>query len=442
MVRLIVDDAGNRRAFNVGEGRLSIGSGPEAKLMLSAPGIATVHAEIEVHGGKATLHPKPGVTPPQVLGRAANGPVVLQHGVPVKLGGATVTVEYEGQPAKVGPVQRGGASAGGVRSRRDSASEDDDERPARAPRKSGVPTWVWIAVGIPLLAGAGVFVMSNVLGDSAGAGAASAHAYYVNAIDRKKNAQYPQALEQLARIPEGAVLEPKLAADVAALRKELETMIAQSDEQARNMMFGQQYFDTQLKGFVERYMSAQTTSAEARVFMRRAKYFREKWPTHTELDWVTRQEARFKGAIDLSKPPTFDDIKFEVGSLTWDHPANYREAFVVVNAFQASATGADAQNAAAFIVELEAKRSAWFTDRMEQARFHFERKEQSKSVGTVLSIIRFAGVESMEDAAADQLMRFGDMLPWFRGYRTNDPDGFAVVSKNRIIAEFLKENKF
>src|SRR5687767_4166046 len=106
MVRLIVDDAGNRRAFNVGEGRLSIGSGTEAKLKLAASGVASVHVEVEVHGGKATLHPKPGVTPPQVLGRSVSGPVVLQHGVPVKVGGATVTVEYEGQATRpqVSPV--------------------------------------------------------------------------------------------------------------------------------------------------------------------------------------------------------------------------------------------------------------------------------------------------------------------------------------------------
>jgi hypothetical protein len=65
MVRLIVEDAGERRAFSVGEGRLTMGSAPEAKLQLSAMGVAGVHAEIEVHGGKATMHPKPGVTPPR-----------------------------------------------------------------------------------------------------------------------------------------------------------------------------------------------------------------------------------------------------------------------------------------------------------------------------------------------------------------------------------------
>lgn len=450
MVRLIVDDAGKRRAFNVGEGRLSVGSGQEAKLRLESAGIASVHVEVEIHGGKATLHPKPGVTPPQVLGRAASGAVVLQHGVPVKIGSATLTVEYENQPASAQAAApaavrpRATASAGARSATRSRDADADEERPGRRGRPQGTPTWVWVAVGLPVVALVGYFVVGGMLGrDSGRVAEASAPAYYNNALERLKNSQLEQALAQLDRIPADAQIEPALKQNIAELRAKIEARIAETAEHAHNATAGKNYFDTQLKGFVESYMSGQITSPEARVFLKRARYFRENWPTHPDLEWVTRQEARFKGAIDLSKPPTFADVQFEVESLTWSFPRKYDEAFAVAQAFQASAQGDDVAKAAAFLAELDGKRKAWFDDRLQQAKFHYERKEIGKSVGVLLSIIRYAGDTAMEDDGATRLLQYGDaeeIATFLRGYRTNDPNGFEEVSKNRVIAGFLRDH--
>jgi hypothetical protein len=33
------------------------------------------------------------------------------------------------------------------------------------------------------------------------------------------------------------------------------------------------------------------------------------------------------------------------------------------------------------------------------------------------------------------------MQTWLRGHRRNDPDSFARIEKNRVIAAFLRENK-
>jgi len=443
MVRLIVDDAGSRRAFNVGEGRLSVGSGDEAKLKLSAHGVASLHVDIEIHGGKATLHPRPGVTAPHVLGRAANGPVVLQHGVPVKIGGASVTVEFEGLPSKLDPkepkpVVRSGSRA----SDRDRADRDDDDRPARHVRKQGTPVWIWVAVGLPVVGLVAWFVASKVLtGDSSRFGAASAQAYYLKSLDRYKNAQYEQASNELNLIPADAALDPTLAAQVAKLREDIKQRTTEAIEYSRNEMAGRTYFGTQLEAFVNQRMSGKITPSQARVFMKRARYFREKWPTHPELAWVARQEERFKNAIDLSKPPTFEDVAYEVETLTWSHPRNYKEAFEVARAFQANATGADAGKIAGFLKELEQKRAEWFTDRLEQARWHFDRDEKGKSIGVLLSIVRGAGDDAMADEAAERFMKFGDMESWLRGYRNSDPDGFNEIAKNRLIGAFVREHK-
>ena len=442
MVRLIVDDAGQRKAFNVGEGRLSVGSGNEAKLKLTSPGVASVHIDIEVHGDKATLHPKPGVLAPHVLGRTVNGPVVLQHGVPVKIGSATLTVEYEGQAARPAPVAAAPQRGAVVARRR--AGEDDEEGAEGRSRRSksqGVPSWVWIAAGVPLIAGLGWFLIDKTLSkDSRNVEAASAPAYYGNAVEQMKLGQFQHAKLQLDRIPPDAQLDPTLAANIAKLRAEIDKLSATAEEEFKNASAGQAYFESQLKAFVSRYMAGKITSPEARVFLKRARYFREHWPSHPELDWVTRQESRFKAAIDLGKPPTYDDVAFEVESLTWASPRNYREAFAVATAFQTNAQGEDLTKIGALLADLQTKRAAWFKDRMEQARWEYEGKNEGKAIGELLAIVRFSGDASMEDQAADQFLRFGDMRAWLRGYRTNQPEAFEAVSKNRLIADFIRAN--
>ncbi|HUR28197.1 MAG TPA: FHA domain-containing protein [Planctomycetota bacterium] len=428
MVRLLVDDDGNRRSFHIGEGRLSLGSGPEAKLALHAPGVASLHADIEVHGGKATLHPKPGVSAPQMQGRPANGPVVLQHGVPVRIGGATLTVEYDEASSKSGvrerfdqPVQEG---------RRDAL------RSARPP----TPAWVFVAVGVPVIAIVGWFAASRLFGTSTVA-RASAFASYQKALERYRSAQYEQAAAELASISADARLDEALAAKVAQLREDVGARLAETP--AASDVDAKRYFDSQLEGFLARHMPGPITTPEARVFLKRARRFRERWPTSPDLAWVERQEARIGAALDLAQPPTVEDVAFEVQSLTWSHPRDYAAAFEAARAFRATAAGDDVPRIAQLLLELEAERAAWFEERLARARSHFERKEQGESIGVLLSIVRGAGDETMADDAAARLLEFGsveELQTWLRGHQRNDPESFAKLEQNRVIAAFLREH--
>ena len=416
MLRLIVDDGGQQRAFSVGEGRLSVGSGAEAQLKLLASGVASVHVDIEVHAGKAILHPRPGVSAPQILGRAVSGPIVLQHGVPIQIGGAQLTAEYEG-------VLLPSSTTSATRARE-------------------IPTWAWIAAGIPLVGLCIWFASSRLLGrHPPSIHQVGAQADFALALDRFEHAQYEEARLRLEQISTAQVLEPELALKVEQLRAEVSKKLALSDETMRNEVAGKAYFTAQLEGFVKSYLSAEISSPKVRVFMKRARSFREKWPTHPELGWVTRQEERFKAAIDLSQPVTFEDIQFEIESLTWDHPRDYKQAFDVARAFRSSARADELSKIAALLEELEAKRADWFKERLEQARWNFERKEQGESIGILLSIIRGSGDEVMADDAAARLLKYGDMQTWLRDFRAKDPDGFAEFSKNRVIRAFMDEHK-
>ena len=77
MARLILEEGGQRRAFRVNEGKLTIGSSESCTLTLASPDVAEIHAELEVHGEEITLRPRPGVTPPRVLGKAVSNPTRL-----------------------------------------------------------------------------------------------------------------------------------------------------------------------------------------------------------------------------------------------------------------------------------------------------------------------------------------------------------------------------
>ena len=409
MVRLIVVDSSGRRAFDVSEGRLSVGSGSEAQLRLDSTGVAVLHADIEVRGGKATLHSRPGVAAPRMFGRAVGAALVLEHGVPVEIGLATLAVEYaEGRAAQ---ASESFTTAGSDEAPLHAVGERDPRSPVR--RGSGLPTWAFIAIGIPLLCAAAWFVMNFAFGYKARQiGAADAELRYRDARLEFEQGMYSEASEHLDRIADGIARDTPLAAKVAQLRKEIAEQAALSAAQIRDATLGRQYFDSQLEGFALRYLQPPIASPQARVFLKRARYFRERWPAHPQLEWVAREAARVAAAIDLGAPQSFADLQFEVEALTWSEPCNYREAFAAVGVFEAAAQGSELEAARNLQRELERRRAEWFEQRLEQAAAKTGRKENDESIEILLSILRFAGEPSMEDEAAQRLLRLKDMASW------------------------------
>ena len=60
MAKLILEENGKRRAFNLGDGVLSVGAGEEAKLRLAVSDVADVHVDLELRGTTLTLRPRTG----------------------------------------------------------------------------------------------------------------------------------------------------------------------------------------------------------------------------------------------------------------------------------------------------------------------------------------------------------------------------------------------
>ena len=165
MTRLIVEDGGKRRAFKVGDGTLTIGSGGGASLRLSDPAAAEVHAELLLREGRATLRLKPGVLPPRVAGRPAQGETAVGHGQTIQIGASRITVELPGgapgaAAASVTPVRRrspAGSTAparGSRRARQEEPEEESQYQGSRAWRerkkKDNATRYLLIFLGAPL----------------------------------------------------------------------------------------------------------------------------------------------------------------------------------------------------------------------------------------------------------------------------------------------------
>jgi len=103
MTRFIVEEGGKRRAFKASEGVITIGSGEKAMLKLASPGVAEVHAELEMKDGVVRLRLKPGVVPPQVGGKPAASEQLLAPGAVLKIGEASIRLESEDGAAPSAP---------------------------------------------------------------------------------------------------------------------------------------------------------------------------------------------------------------------------------------------------------------------------------------------------------------------------------------------------
>jgi len=455
MARLIVEEGGARRAFKVGEGKLSIGSGQGAKLRLSADGVAEVHAELEIQGGVATLHPRPGVLPPRVAGVPASGPVRVPPGAPVQIGAATLRLESDADEEAVGgarparaPVRAGaGAARGSPRaplvspSRARAGARDEAEvgaERAERLRRRGPPTW---AIVVPLVAVIGVlgfFVLESLTGGEVEVTEGEAEIYFREAQRALNYGRVSEAASELDRIPE-AGLTPELRAAVAALRAEIEQARRDGELMLQNSR-GTEYLDEQLKRFEKTYLSGALDPPKVRVFLKRTKYFRETWPQHEEMDWIERQERRLAGIVDLSAPPTLADIEFEVKTLTRSTDLrNYKECFAVLENFLEVCGADDRERVRQLIEHHQEEREEWFYERMQRARFEYENDRKGQAVGWLVAIIQYAGDREMEERAASDLVKFENAVPILRGYKEGKPAIYEELKRNRVIAAFIAE---
>lgn len=438
MTRLIVDDGGEQRAFKIQDGRLTVGSGPDATLRLSAGDVADLHLDLEVEGGRVKLRARPGVTAPQMDGRPIAGAVDLAHGATVKVGGATLRIEYEGAaaaPAAATAAPRPAVARVPKRPKSVVESRRTRELHSSGP---GLPGWA-IALIVLAVVGVAGFVGAKVLtdkpSDNIGTTGMIAHAR----ADIAKG-QVEAARSRLAAIardtldPKTRLLYDEATAALAAVQVETDLAVLN--------IAGTEYLQTQLVSFESQRLAGKAEVPKVRVFLKRCATFLERWPAHPEADWVKRMQERYGALHDVNARPTFADIAYEAETLTWANPRDYKQALEVVRKFaDEEATVDDRAKALELLDDLLQARAEWFTDRMQQARFEFDKGETGKSVGWLVMLIVYTGDETMQAQAAEQLSKFEGLAEWLRGYRTSQPEKYAVLRQQPVLSQYIAEHK-
>jgi hypothetical protein len=447
MTQLTVEESGVRRSFRLGHGTYDVGSGEAAVLKLGGPGVAEVHAELEIGGQGVVLRPKPGVIPPLVDGVPVRAATAVKPGQTIAIGESKLRLEAESSapaptrpapspPARPAPPARPPASARPAAPKRPAAPSRGAraEGAARGDSKRGL----WTALIAVAIVAVGAFVIKSLLAkapsSSMGPGPMLAEAERNLAEgDTHKARQRVDAL--IARTD----LTPAQQQQLATLKSRLEATQQGTQEQL-DLMGADNFLENQLKDFLKNHVGETAARPQVRVFLMRCEEFKQRWPKHPEMDWVDRQMRRFQGMVNLNSPPTWADVEFEVKALTWASPRMYATAFAVLEKFAASADATDKLKVEQLVASKQQERAEWFADRMQQARYEFEKNNLPKSVGILFGIIVYCGDAGMANEAASQFLKFEDPSSWLRGYRKEKPDSYEALAKHPLIAEHLKKN--
>ncbi|MCP3916847.1 MAG: hypothetical protein GY711_14950 [bacterium] len=446
MARLILTEGDQRRRFRLNPGTLTIGSGETATLTLASDEVAEVHAELEYDGEQLVLRTKKGVMPATSRGRKLGTEHTLEAGVPVKIGDAELVLETDesaAQPAKA-PARAGA----GTRRRKvvadapaGKARQPVVESRRRTTSGKSMPTWLILL----LVAGgaAGGYYVIGGFAESAGKRMVSEISVQHNVESALDERDFNTARAEFQRldeaVSEGMVLSPEWQGIFDGLRKRTAEVAAAADLAEFNVR-GTEYLQKQIRNFEKTYLRKNTRPA-ARVFVTRLRQFKKDFPQHSELDWCTRMEERYAPIAQLHEPDTFEDVKFQLRMLTGGIPKDFVHSREIVDIFLKTADEAGRDKVLALWDEKEGERQEYFDDRIEQAKYFWERDQRGKAVEVLVKLVALVGDPEMADDAAGRIAAMGeDVVPAMRGYKNDRPEDFALMMENGVMNAFLSEH--
>ena len=179
MVRLILEEGGQRRAFKVNQGKLTIGSSESCTLTIASEDVAENHAELEIAGDVITLRPRKGVLPPMMFGQPVKGERSLTLGSEFTIGDAKFRIEDPDAPAQAAAQPGAGASRSSRRGGKTVGTPKNVPQRRTGERtrpvatiERGMPSWLIVVL---LLGGVGITVIAytNYVGSQSQTGSDS-----------------------------------------------------------------------------------------------------------------------------------------------------------------------------------------------------------------------------------------------------------------------------
>ncbi len=461
MARLTLEENGAKRRFKLNPGKLTIGSGDGATLKLASPDVAEVHAELLFEAGVARLKPRPGVLAPTIGGRTVAQETVLAAGSVIKLGGATLTLEYdEGEGPKTAPGRTGGAAAPAARqapaapaaapgrktvaasAARTARTGDAGAgaggqvaRRGRRPAGKSMPTWAILAIFAVL------GLLAVLFGPGLLSSATSGGFNPVGAKQRFEDFWRENDTKGAGKVLEefkGASLSPEWQKEYDEMRARFESG-AKTSTQGLSQMEATQEWQNQLSNYYDTHLASKATRPKARVFVRRLRSFRERHPNHDQREWVDRMLTRFEPVAQLDQPSTLEDLQWEVNRATVAKPRKYKEAFAAIDEFTARTSGPERDQALALKAQELDNQKKFFDEELLGAAVYYDKVNYpskfnpAESVNILVELVAVMADPELADEAARRLVQipeFASLLPGYKAYRRKT---FDAIMENATV---------
>jgi len=449
MARLILEEGGERRAFRFQKGKLTIGSGEGCTLTLKSPDVAEVHCDLEFGEDRVVLRARAGVQPPLVDGSPAPGETVIGASAVIGISDATIHLDLE-ESAAHAPAPAAQPAAPKVAPRRAAAKPATIKAPESGPRggsarverkkrtvSRGMPSWGYglIVLGV---AGIGWIVVKNM--DLSSGTGYDPHERIRVATELFNEANHGGATQSLDLIDEATLsrMSSELRAKYDELRRRIKEKDRETDLDVAHML-GTKWKATQLDRFrTDRLHGTHPPRERVRVYLKRVREFKERWPAHPEMAEVLRYEGRFKEVCDLSEPATFTDMAYEVKTMTWAMPRDYKGAFLVVERHLIANPG-DASHCNELLATMRTEQTEYFEDRMLQAKYHWKKEEKGQAVEWLVQLVIKLQDEDMAQAAANELVLLPGIDEWLSGYKEDRVEKYSILIQHPTVAAKVKE---
>jgi len=480
MPKLIVADGGQKKAFKLSKGRLTLGSGEGDKLKLS--GSEPGHAVLVIDADGGTLDANAEVTI-DGAGQTGSG-LRLEFGSKLKIGGAVLMLTAdEGAAPKAGAKQRaaapaagsgragarggsssrsggraggarsggaksssarsGGAKSGGAAGRGRSSARSGGRRGGGAEEKQGLPGWAVPTIVVLLLIGVGGAWMAFGGGGNVGNYLAAAEV----GLNEGDYAKVRNSLDSIDEDRLGGTQRAKYN-DLMERFEEMERVRELTPR--RNAGF--KWIGEKLESFADRYIDKKDSvpAGPARVFLERVEEFKTLWPEHNDkvwtenpdgkkkLDFIADRVRKYEAVTRLSDPITYEE-------LAWAHEyymanQNFRVLMPKLRGFlENSPDELDASLAQGLLESAKAGEKAFVDDFLGKAKTEFEKFQEGgetfpmRTASKLHAIVLRADDPQLRSDAVDRFRNLPGIEEILQAYNKNAPEVFAQLLQESLI---------
>ncbi len=483
MPKLIVEDAGQKKAFRVTQGRLSVGCGADAKLALKSDGVEEHHAILLVapEGVRVQV-----LAPVVIAGRVVEeGEVELPFGAALELGGASIHIAADAAapaavPAKAvaakpaaptkgaaasGATKRAGARTGGKsapargKARGKASAKSGAKSGGRSARgRRGAAKAKESSGGLPPAAKFGGIAVALIVAVVAFSkfGTSSAALTAMNSITGHLDAG---KLEQARRVIDGidrADLEGENRARYDSLLAQIEQREAFKAEGAERSA-AMRYIDEELRSLITKQFKGDAPETpKVRLLLDLIDGFRVKFPKHAsevwatdstyaaDYAWLNETEAKYSSVTNTKAPYTLADAEYRRYFYLDSEPRRYQLVMPVVQAASSgSSDELERESLATMVTELDAEQSEYADKRLGQARNYYEDGDVARAARVLMTDIQTLTQPALIDRAASVLVGFEQAADVFRGLRQGKPSSqaeFERLLEVPRIRDFVRVN--